>query len=127
MSTALNPKAASRAPAPSPRPSRRRSAKASNLSPRPSRWRQGSLAPATVYRFRVVAHNEDGAAAGELGEDGKEIARTFTTLPPVAIDSTYVTDVASTSATLQADINPLGDATAYHFEYLHRSAVSKER
>lgn len=71
-----------------------------------------ALQPATAYRFRVIATNSNAP----LGVDGETAS--FETLPPAAIDSTSVTEVASTSATLQAQINPLGDATSYHFEYL---------
>jgi DNA-binding beta-propeller fold protein YncE len=71
-----------------------------------------SLQPATAYWFRIVATNSN-APAGIAGETAS-----FETLPPAAIDSTSVTEVASTSATLQAEINPLGDATSYRFEYL---------
>ena len=42
---------------------------------------------------------------------------TFTTLGPVAIDSESASSVAATSATLQAQINPLGSETTYYFEY----------
>jgi len=62
------------------------------------------------YHFRVVAVNEHGAPV-----DGPD--QTFTTLPPVRIDSESVTNVTTSSATLTAQINPLGEATTYHFEY----------
>jgi hypothetical protein len=76
------------------------------------------LTPSTLYHFRVVASNECEPEKGikttctTSGPDG-----TFTTLPPVLIESISVTDVRSTSATLHAAINPLGSATAYRFSY----------
>ena len=72
----------------------------------------GQLTPATVYRFRVVATNSNAPS----GIDGETAS--FETLPPARIESTSVTEVTSTSAVLQAEVNPLGDATSYHFEYL---------
>jgi hypothetical protein len=63
-----------------------------------------------TYHFRVVAVNEYGAPV-----DGPD--KTFTTLPPARVDSESVTNVTTSSATLTAQINPLGEATTYHFEY----------
>ena len=65
------------------------------------------LQPNTTYHYRVVASNEAGGPV-----DGAD--QTFTTLPPALIDSESVSSVADTSATLNAQINPLGtDTTAY--------------
>jgi hypothetical protein len=80
------------------------------------------LVPATAYRFRVVAHNENAPLAGIDGETAE-----FTTLPPAAIDSTSASDVTAESATLQAQINPLGDATSYRFEYLTEAEYLKNQ
>jgi NHL repeat/WD40-like Beta Propeller Repeat len=75
------------------------------------------LTPGTAYRFRIVARNANGTV------DGETVA--FQALPAVAIDSTSVTDVTATSATLHAEINPLGDATSYRFEYTSEAALLK--
>jgi sugar lactone lactonase YvrE len=63
----------------------------------------------TTYHFRIVASNSAGSA---FGED-----QTFTTLPPVLIDSESVSGVTATGATLAAQINPLGRDTTYRLEY----------
>jgi hypothetical protein len=68
------------------------------------------LAPGTTYHFRVVATN--AAAETTFGAD-----QTFTTLPPVSIDQTSVSQVDATSARLEAELNPHGVAGEYHFEY----------
>jgi hypothetical protein len=68
------------------------------------------LVPNTVYHFRVVCEN----AAKEVA-DGPD--QTVTTLPAVSIDSTSVSEVDDQSATLEAELNPHGVASEYHFEY----------
>jgi hypothetical protein len=70
------------------------------------------LTPATAYRFRVRAANPE-APAGITGETAG-----FESLPSAAILSAGASAVTADSATLEAEINPLGDATTYHFEYL---------
>jgi hypothetical protein len=76
------------------------------------------LVPATGYRFRLVASNENAPLPGDVDGETAE----FTTLPPALIDSSTVSAVTAESATLQAEINPLGDLTSYHFEYLTEAA-----
>jgi WD40-like Beta Propeller Repeat len=66
------------------------------------------LQSGTTYHYRLLASNAGGTNPGQ--------DETFTT-PPPAFDGEWVTNVASTSATLDAQINPLGLATTYHFEY----------
>jgi hypothetical protein len=71
------------------------------------------LAPGTEYAVCLVAEDTEGKTPSP--------SVTFTT-PAVAptIESEFgdfVTDVASTSATLGAEINPGGAETTYHFEY----------
>ena len=62
-----------------------------------------------AYHYRVVASNVFGTVDG--------VDQTFATLPAALIEES-VADVTSTSATLDAQINPLGAATTYRFEYL---------
>jgi hypothetical protein len=69
----------------------------------------GALQPGTTYHFRVVVTN---AAHETFGPD-----ETFTTLPPVAIDSESASHVTAFSARFEGELNPHGSATAYHFEY----------
>jgi hypothetical protein len=68
------------------------------------------LQPRTIYHFRVVVEN----AAKEVtsGPD-----QTFETLPPVSIDSTSVSKVSATAATLETELNPHDVASTYRFEY----------
>jgi DNA-binding beta-propeller fold protein YncE len=70
-----------------------------------------NLQPRTIYHFRLVATNK----AGETTEGPDQ---TFETLPPVSIDSTSVSQVTATSARLEAELNPHGLPTTYHFEYV---------
>ncbi|HUN79753.1 MAG TPA: hypothetical protein VMU32_12575 [Solirubrobacteraceae bacterium] len=67
------------------------------------------LRPGVTYHYRVVASNEYGTV------DGAD--QTFTTVPTLLIDSQSATDVTADSATIEAQLNPLGVDTLYHFEY----------
>ncbi len=68
------------------------------------------LSPATEYHFRATCEN----AAKEVTEGPDQ---TFTTLPPVSIDATSASEVNDRSARLEAELNPHGLASEYHFEY----------
>ncbi|HEY7831845.1 MAG TPA: hypothetical protein VIC06_14880 [Solirubrobacteraceae bacterium] len=71
------------------------------------------LQPRTLYHFRVVAtDNASPTPHTTFGPD-----ETFTTLPPVLIDSESVSGVTARSATLAAQLNPLGRDTRFRFEY----------
>jgi hypothetical protein len=61
-----------------------------------------------TYHYRLVAANANGERQGE--------DQAFT-IPFPVIEAEFVKDVASTSATLHAYINPTGKATTYRFEY----------
>jgi DNA-binding beta-propeller fold protein YncE len=67
------------------------------------------LQPGTLYHFRVVATN------GSQTTEGPD--QTFMTLPPVSIDATSASEVGDKSARLEAELNPHGVASEYHFEY----------
>jgi hypothetical protein len=67
------------------------------------------LQPSTMYHFRVVASSEGGTV------DGAD--QTFMTLARVLIDSEAASTVTATSATLEAQINPLGTDTSAYFQY----------
>jgi hypothetical protein len=68
------------------------------------------LTAGTTYHYRVVATDSKGHVA-------TGIDRTFTTQPAVSIDSVSVTNVAATSATFEALLNPLGADATYRLEY----------
>jgi WD40-like Beta Propeller Repeat len=70
------------------------------------------LVPNTVYHLRIRAENQGGQGTAPT-------AGTFQTeaVAP-AIASTFATDVLTTSARLNARINPGGAATTAHFEYV---------
>jgi hypothetical protein len=67
------------------------------------------LRAGVLYHWRLVAVNASGSVSGS--------DRSFTTVPPVRIDSVTITGVTGTTATLHAQINPLGTDTTYRFEY----------
>jgi len=68
-----------------------------------------SLRVGTTYHYRVVAVSSQGT----VDEPDQEVETT----PAVSIDSEFATGVTATSATLHAQLNPLGEDTHYHFEY----------
>ncbi len=70
----------------------------------------GTLTINTEYHFRVVATNTDGTTTGN--------DTTFTTLGPASIDSESAPNVGNTTATLNAQINPLGTDTTCTFQYV---------
>ena len=73
------------------------------------------LTSGTTYHYRLVAKNRNGSNAGA--------DETFTTKGPEIVEES-ASKVASTSATLNATINPGGAETSYFFEY---STSSTER
>jgi hypothetical protein len=67
------------------------------------------LAAGTEYSFRLVGKNEFGTNQGAV--------ETFKTHGP-KIEAQSASGVTSTGATLRATINPNGEPTTYHFEYV---------
>jgi hypothetical protein len=67
------------------------------------------LVPGGTYHYRIVATSSAGTATGP--------DQTFTTVGPALVDGPWVTDLAATSATLAAEIDPLGTSTEYQLEY----------
>jgi hypothetical protein len=67
------------------------------------------LQPDTAYHYRLTASNAQGTNQGE--------DREFTTTGPPTVDEESAANVGQTSATLQAQVNPRGFDTTYHFEY----------
>ena len=67
------------------------------------------LSPATTYHFRITASNLNGSTQGA--------DQTFRTTGPPAVDATSVADLTRTSVTLNAQLNPEGADTSYHFQY----------
>ena len=72
------------------------------------------LEPDTAYTFCLLARNE-------AGEEATSAPVTFRTLPEAS-----VSDVAASSVTFNAVLNPEGGATAYHFEYGPSSEYGSE-
>ena len=68
----------------------------------------GGLELGVTYHYRLSAANTAGT---RVSPD-----RTFTTVPPALITS-YANRVSPTEATLNAEVNPLGNDTRYYFEY----------
>jgi DNA-binding beta-propeller fold protein YncE len=68
-----------------------------------------NLNPGSEYHFRLAAKNENGTNA-ESGD------QSFFT--GASVDSTSVSDVSSTAATLETELNPHGLPTSFHFEYV---------
>jgi hypothetical protein len=64
----------------------------------------------TTYHFRLVAVNSAGPAV-----DG--VDRELATVPAVRIDGEFATQVTSSSASLKAEIDPLGADTHYYIQY----------
>jgi DNA-binding beta-propeller fold protein YncE len=74
-----------------------------------------AVTPETTYRCRVTATNSD-APGGVTGPEG-----TFTSLPPLRIDATWTSSVLTDTATLDAEVDPLGIPTTGYFEYVEES------
>ena len=70
----------------------------------------GTLSPGVVYHYRVIASDS-------LGHTSTGPDQSFQETPPALISVPWVTNVAGTSATVEAMIDPLGANTSYRIEY----------
>jgi hypothetical protein len=77
----------------------------------------------TTYHYRIVASSEceENTTCTTEAPD-----QTFETKAAVLIDGESVSDVSATSATLRAEINPLGIPTTYEFRYGPSAACGGE-
>jgi hypothetical protein len=81
-------------------------------TPEPVETKLTGLLPGRQYTFCLIVHNT-------VGETAVSSPATFTTLPAAPeILSESVTNVQETAVTLNAQIEPDGATTTYHFEYL---------
>jgi DNA-binding beta-propeller fold protein YncE len=79
---------------------------------------EATVVPETKYHCRVIATNSDGATSGEEG--------TFTSLPPLQIGANWSSGVGVETATLNAEVNPLGIPTTGYFEYVSKATYEKD-
>jgi DNA-binding beta-propeller fold protein YncE len=73
------------------------------------------LLPETTYHFRVVA--EDSENQVTEGPEGVP----FSTLDPLEIGASWVTEVGTDSAAMHAEVNPLGTPATGYFEYVDQA------
>jgi hypothetical protein len=76
------------------------------------------LSSLTTYHFRVLEKTDGGTAEGADA--------VFITSGPPTITGTGVESVEDTSAQLVANVNPNGQPTTYHFEYISDAAWQKD-
>ena len=87
------------------------------------------LIPGTTYHFRLVAGDSSNPSCPETGEEcaveGPDA--TFTTLPAVGIGAQWASEVAARSATLNAELDPLGaEGAKWWVEYGLGEAFDRE-
>ncbi len=80
-------------------------------SPVPVHATLGDLLPDTTYYYRLLAANHNGTNPGEASEDEH-----FTT-PGPGLRHESVSDVAATSVTFDATVDPHGHPASYYFQY----------
>jgi NHL repeat len=84
------------------------------------------LIPDTAYRFRLVAtnHCKPAEPAVECTVAGEDTA--FTTRPAIGIETQWATEIAAKSATLHAELDPLGVEATWWVEYGEGEAFEEE-
>lgn len=75
-----------------------------------------ALTPGTIYRYRLVAATNSVEPERGGTEEGESASFAAADAPSVAEVSAR--DISSSYADLDAEVNPLGSDTAYHFEYV---------
>jgi len=80
-------------------------------APVPVQASLAGLSPDTTYHYRLQAANGNGLSPGEPYQDQE-----FHT-PGPGIHEEWATNVASTSATFNAEVDPNGSPTTYYFQY----------
>jgi hypothetical protein len=78
------------------------------------------LQPSKPYTFCLVATNE----LGETAQGDEVTVTTLAAAPTIAKEA--VSAVEATAATLNAEINPGGAATIYHFEYVSEAQFERD-
>jgi hypothetical protein len=78
------------------------------------------LEPETDYQVRVIAENTDGHGNSPV------IGTPFATASILEILGAWATDVGSGSASLSAEVNPLGLPTVGFFEYVEETAYEED-
>src|SRR4029077_1690095 len=87
-------------------------------APVPVKAMNEELAPDTTYSFRLQASNKNGTNPSEESQDEEFLT------PGPGIHSESVSGVSSSSATLNASIDPHGAPTSYYFQYSTTSTAA---
>jgi hypothetical protein len=86
--------------------------------PVPVSAKLSGLTPGVTYHFRLVARNANDPAPVSTPNPGLD--EKFETLPPPSITAEKTRSVTRSSAVLNAQIEPHGAETHYHFEYVEQ-------
>ncbi len=78
------------------------------------------LLPRTKYYFKVVASNPGGTTAGTI----LNFTTSAAAVTPPVVTTNPATSTTATGATLQASVNPEGNATTYDFVYGTNSTLN---
>ncbi len=80
------------------------------------------LEPEAVYRYRIRATNPDNpSGSGEASAEGS-----FAAKAPIEVSAIYATGVGADTATLNAEVNPLGIPASGYFEYVDDAAYEAD-
>ena len=86
------------------------------------------LSSGSVYRYRLVAATNSGAHGGvnEHGGVKEGMAESFAAPAEPVVEGVSVSDVSSSWVDFHAVIDPVGERTTYHFEYLSAAAFAAD-